>query len=901
MAGVVVSVFLDFATVSGDCLWRGNKNLIFTLKRCFFREQATVLKGKLFASLVIVMFVFCLVVMVKAQIETSVWRDDLNYTSFDQFQTAGWTSEHQAGVSFNGSRVILDGTQADTWIHYSNNFPSGIYNWKVEDKSRWTIGSHSGNNVNAATEKHSYVFSADGWYSNFAFYLDGQKILTFGNYQEERNAWITLRMERHGNQINMYFNDQLEKSYTETDTTPSQLIGVDLGAPWIGGAEYDYLQVWATGPNAATTTPTSVGDGWTMFGQDAASARYSTSSAPRTSQILWSTPLESQIRTSVTILGNNAYVGSFGGTIYCLDASTGTKIWNFTTGGAVWSSPAIANGMVYVGSNDWKVYALSASSGSEIWSFPTGGGVFSSPTVVGNTVYVGSTDNNVYALDANTGAKIWNYTTNGQVRDSLAVVNGVVYAGSQDGNFYALDATTGTLLWRSPTGDGDTYTNSSPAVVNGVVYIGSTDSNLYAFKTSDGSKLWSFPTGGKVSSSPAVFNGVVYVGSENGTFYAVDSVAGTKIWSQATGGPVYSSPAIANGVVYVGSWSGTIYAFDAPTGNNVWNYRTGGGIFSSPSIAGSVMFVGSYDGNVYAFGSSYAPGAASSAAPTPSNSPASSNSDITKTAWVPTPANGAAASIVSVAAISVAAAVVAAASTAPSGATGGFFDKLIDKIRELTPETVKKWLEDFIASKRKLKVDERKGSPYLPTKSEALVYGLSIVFSTLAFAYVKAPTIDQILIVLPTFFATSILVSFIRTYILAVYARRRGVWTEYKLWYFGLGMFLLSTIAFRTPFSSPTRTVHHSHNFTQKLGGFLSCAALLITLGFGAFFFVLYKSGFALVGGAGLSMCIISAFFDTFPIEPMGGKDIYKYNKALWAVLFFAVIGLYVAWLAHIL
>jgi outer membrane protein assembly factor BamB len=854
------------------------------------------MQRKVLAFLAVVLFVFSSIGAVKAQNGTSIWRDDMNYSSFNQFQAAGWSSLSPTGISFSGTGVILDGTQGDNTISYSNRFPSGIYDWKVEAKSKWTLGSHSGINIGAVTQNHTYHFLADGWYTEFAFYRDGQKILRFGDYQEKSNESITLRMEKHGNQIDMYYNNQLQNSYTETDTTPSQLIGYTTNSPWQGGAEFEYFQVWSSSP-IAIEPQTGAGDSWTMFGHDVASARYSTSSAPRTSQLLWSTTFDSQIRTSVTISGNNAYVGSFSGTIYALDAGTGAKIWNFTTGAPVWSSPAVANGVVYVGSNDFNVYALDAESGSRIWNFTTGGGVFSSPTVSGNIVYFGSTDNNVYALNANSGAKIWNYSTGGHVRDSPAVVNGVVYAGSQDGNFYALNAATGALLWTSPTGDGDTYTNSSPAVVNGVVYVGSTDTNLYAFKALDGSKVWSFATGGKVSSSPAVFNGVVYVGSEDGSIYAIDASAGTKIWSQATGGPVYSSPAIANGVVYVGSWGDTVYAFDALTGGLVWDYRTGGGVFSSPSIAGGVVFIGSYDFKVYAFGTSFSPGSS----PSPSSSPVPLSGDITKTAWVPAPENGAAATVVTIAAVGAASAVFAAVSTAPAGAASGFFSKLIDKVRELLPETIKKWLEDFIASKRKLKVDEKTGSPYLPTKSEAIVYGLSILLSTFAFSYVKVSSLDQILIILPTFFATSILVSFARTYILAVYTRRHGVWSEYKLWPFGLGLFLLSTLAFRTPFSSPTRTVRHSRNFTERLGGFLSCAALFITLGFGAFFFVLYKSGFALIGGTGLGMCLISAFFDTFPIEPMGGKDIYKYNKALWGILFVTTLTLYALWIAHII
>ena len=88
----------------------------------------------------------------------------------------------------------------------------------------------------------------------------------------------------------------------------------------------------------------------------------------------------------------------------------------------------------------------------------------------------------------------------------------------------------------------------------------------------------------------------------------------------------------------------------------------------------------------------------------------------------------------------------------------------------------------------------------------------------------------------------------VRTYVLATYSRRRGVWTEYKLWYFGIAMFLISTLALRTPFSSPTRTVHHSRNFTERLGGFLACAAVFITFRIRRFLFYSSKSGFALIG-----------------------------------------------------
>jgi parallel beta-helix repeat protein len=132
------------------------------------------------------------------------------------------------------------------------------------------------------------------------------------------------------------------------------------------------------------------------------------------------------------------YVGSADGNVYCLDAATGDRIWNYTTGSSVGSSPAVADGKVYVGSMspDNNVYCLDAATGDRIWNYTTGDPVESSPAVVDGKVYVGSGDDNVYCLDALTGALIWNYTTGIGVRSSPAVADGVVFVGSNDGKVY---------------------------------------------------------------------------------------------------------------------------------------------------------------------------------------------------------------------------------------------------------------------------------------------------------------------------------------------------------------------------------------------------------------------------------------------------------------------------------
>ena len=90
------------------------------------------------------------------------------------------------------------------------------------------------------------------------------------------------------------------------------------------------------------------------------------------------------------------------------------------------------------------VYCLNASTGEKIWSSPASGGVNSSPAVAGDFVYVGGWDNNVYCLNASSGAQIWTFATHGHVNSSPAVVDGVVYVGSWDHNVYAFGIPSNT-------------------------------------------------------------------------------------------------------------------------------------------------------------------------------------------------------------------------------------------------------------------------------------------------------------------------------------------------------------------------------------------------------------------------------------------------------------------------
>ena len=179
-------------------------------------------------------------------------------------------------------------------------------------------------------------------------------------------------------------------------------------------------------------------DWWPMFHHDLNHTGYSTSKAPSDNRTLWSYTTGGQVLSSPAVVDGRVYVGSWDNKVYCLNASTGSLIWNYTTGNSLYNSiPAVVDGRVYVGSYDRNVYCLNASTGSFIWSYTTGNYVDSSPAIADGKVYIGSEDKKVYALNASTGSLIWSYTTGDAMWSSPAVVDGKVYVGSKDYKVYA--------------------------------------------------------------------------------------------------------------------------------------------------------------------------------------------------------------------------------------------------------------------------------------------------------------------------------------------------------------------------------------------------------------------------------------------------------------------------------
>jgi polyvinyl alcohol dehydrogenase (cytochrome) len=184
----------------------------------------------------------------------------------------------------------------------------------------------------------------------------------------------------------------------------------------------------------------ATGPRWTAWGFNASNTRFQDSAAGLTAadvprlKLKWAFafPGDLQSYSQATLAGGRLFVGSWGGKVYSLDASTGCVHWFFDAGAGVRSAISIGDvggrHVVFFGDMAANVFALDAVTGRQIWRSKVDdfavARVSGSPTFHDGRIYVPVASGeegaaavptyeccrfrgSVVALDAATGKQIW--------------------------------------------------------------------------------------------------------------------------------------------------------------------------------------------------------------------------------------------------------------------------------------------------------------------------------------------------------------------------------------------------------------------------------------------------------------------------------------------------------------
>ncbi|HEV2953691.1 MAG TPA: PQQ-binding-like beta-propeller repeat protein, partial [Candidatus Dormibacteraeota bacterium] len=357
----------------------------------------------------------------------------------------------------------------------------------------------------------------------------------------------------------------------------------------------------------------SNGIDWPMYGHDlsrtnaSSEAILSTANAPLL-QKKWAFLTGGVIAAAPTIVQGVAYIGSWDGFEYALDANTGTFIWKTYIGQTsaplclppapgVTSTAAVQNGVVYVGGGDSYWYALNAANGAILWRVFTGDNSaasghynWSSPTIYGHYAFVGVASECDIPLVQGQFLQIDLNTQ--QVVNSIPIVpsgqvgGGVWTSPAVDPSTNTVYIDTGTLHSASP----------SQTMSEAVLAI---DANSLVVKD-----VWQLPRSqagidSDWGTSPILFQdahgrSLLAAINKNGVLYAFDrtNLHAGPVWQRqimiggdcpTCGDGSVSSGAFANGVLYFAGGNalingvvtpGFVSAFDPTTGNTLWTHQT---------------------------------------------------------------------------------------------------------------------------------------------------------------------------------------------------------------------------------------------------------------------------------------------------------------------------------------
>jgi len=213
-------------------------------------------------------------------------------------------------------------------------------------------------------------------------------------------------------------------------------------------------------------------------------------------------------------------VPAWNGTLYALDASSGTLRWEYAGGQPLRAAPAIDGERLYLASGSGLLTAL-ARDGRPFWAVDLGAPLLATPAVTPQGPVAVSRAGVVVAFDRE-GRELWRRDL-GEVcyYGGLLYDHGALYLGTAGGYLWKLEAGSGRLLWRLET-TGPIY--STPLLDAGRLFFGDNDGRLHAVGAESGSVLAGFPAGAEIQGTPVLLGDRLIFGSRDHTLYALELV-----------------------------------------------------------------------------------------------------------------------------------------------------------------------------------------------------------------------------------------------------------------------------------------------------------------------------------------------------------------------------------------
>lgn len=313
----------------------------------------------------------------------------------------------------------------------------------------------------------------------------------------------------------------------------------------------------------------------------------------------------------------------------CLNAATGAEIWQdkYESGGATGpaqsfsgprSSPTVSAGKVITFGVRGTLSCLDAANGTKVWRKEGGSAlprffVSSSPMVVGNLVIAqlgGEQSGSITAFDLASGAEKWNWADDGSAYASpvlLAMSGTQTIVAETAQNIVGIGALDGKLLWKVPFAvEGRGYNACTPAVSDTTVIFSGSNRGTRAVRIEKqgdelkATELWANRDNSVQFNSPVIAHGLVFGISDKDILFCIGK-DGKTAWTAPVGGSGggrgrggYGSLVDAGSVLFALPPSGNLVVFEANDKEfkKLANYKVAeSDAHAYPVVSGNRLFI----------------------------------------------------------------------------------------------------------------------------------------------------------------------------------------------------------------------------------------------------------------------------------------------------------------------
>jgi len=245
------------------------------------------------------------------------------------------------------------------------------------------------------------------------------------------------------------------------------------------------------------------------------------------------------------------------GTLYCLDALGGRRLWQKDLGPEASSSAVAAEGRIYL-SHGKALLCYDARSGELVFRVdPPGASTLTAPALYGDRVFVGTDTKGLLCLDAVTGMAVWTAALETEASCAPVVAAEGVLIGTSDNRLSLVDRATGNAIWSAHLVQ---PVRAAPAVCGSQVFVGVGEreslvpATVYCLDMAGGRVAWSYETDLYGSLHLSADNSHVFVHGG----LVLEKGSGRRLMSQQVEGNLLAPPVPYDGRLYVCSPGGTL-------------------------------------------------------------------------------------------------------------------------------------------------------------------------------------------------------------------------------------------------------------------------------------------------------------------------------------------------------